>query len=124
LDSLAAKLSSVANGKSQPFLWSANTYTRRLCELAVAGKLNPVPTIAPVPPDNPDTLPQTPEAVDRALKALACELSNVGAEAKRMRQLAAADSHLAGAALEAEKQWQAISQRYTELKQMQGRMRH
>ncbi|MDD5394328.1 MAG: STY4528 family pathogenicity island replication protein [Thiothrix sp.] len=131
LDALAAKLSSVANGKSQPFTSNILAYTRKLCELVVVGKLNPVPTIAPIaptPPDNPDTPPQTPETVDRAVKALACQLSNASAEAKRMKQLAAADSRLAGAALEAEELWKGLSQRYTELKQvqiqMQGRVLH
>jgi hypothetical protein len=124
LDALAAKLSAIADGKAQPFRFGILPYARKLCELAVAGKLNPVPTIVPTPPDNPDTLPQTPEAIDRALKTLACQLSNASAEAKRLRQLAERDSSLAGAVLEAEGQWKAISQRYTEMKQMQGRVLH
>jgi hypothetical protein len=127
LDALAVKLAAIMDGKSPPFRWGPLTYARKLCELAVSGKLNPVPTIAPTPKDDPDNTnatPQTQEMVDRALKALECELSNVSAEAKRLRLLAKQDSSLAGAVLEAEGQWKEISQRYTELKQMQGRVLH
>lgn len=49
LEALAAKLSAIADGKAQPLTYGILPYTRKLCELASKGELNPVTPIAVSP---------------------------------------------------------------------------
>jgi hypothetical protein len=43
LDALAAKLDAISRGISKPLSYGVLPYTRKLCELAMTGRLNPIP---------------------------------------------------------------------------------
>jgi hypothetical protein len=119
LDALGVKLAAIASGASRPFTSNILTYTRKLCELAIAGKLNPVPSLVPSKPDDPTAMPQTAEAIERGLKAVGCELSNLSSEVRHLRQLGKAGNYVPEALAAAEERWKEVSQRYAKLKQMQ-----
>ncbi len=123
LDALAAKLAAIASGVSPKLTYGILPYTRKLCELAVTGKLNPVSVTTTVQPTKPVAVQQEQgaEAMERELKILECQLSNLSSEVRQLEQLSKAGNYVPAALELAKQQWRAVSQRHMELKHRQGR---
>jgi hypothetical protein len=132
LDALAVKLAEVAAGRSQPLRNGILPYTRKLCELAAAGKLNPVPRPASgkpadnPPPDNPNN-PLQPDP-QRELKELGTRVSDLANEVRHLKMLGQAGGFTPANLAEVTEEWRSASQRYEQLRQsvaeMQGRVLH
>jgi hypothetical protein len=132
LDALAAKLADIAAGRAQPLRYGILPYTRRLCELAATGKLNPVPRPASgkpadnPPPNNPNNHPQPDQ--ERELRELGTRVSDLANEVRHLKMLGQAGGFTPANLAEVTEEWRSASQRYEQLRQsvaeMQGRVLH
>lgn len=118
LDSLNVKLTAIASGASKPFTSNIQAYTRKLGELAVTGQLNHVRTLAPAKADDHITMPESHGAIERELRELEVQLSNLSSEVKHLKQLGKIGRYVPEALVSTEEQWKSASQRYAQLKQM------
>ena len=120
LDALAAKLTAIASGTSKPLNYGILPYTRRLCELAVEGKLNPVAVVIPPQHDASHSVPQDSAGIGIELRILEGQLSSLSNEVRHLEQLHQLGASQANGLADARQRWQAATQRYEELKQKQA----
>ena len=120
LDALAAKLAAIASGASKPLNYGILPYTRRLCELAVAGKLNPVSVVIPNQQENANTAPPDGAGIGVELRILEGQLSSLSNEVRHLEQLHQLGASQANGLADARQRWQIATQRYEELKQKQA----
>lgn len=124
LDALAAKLTAITSGASRPLTYGVLPYTRKLCELAKTGKLNPVSTNLPAPasvgkPAGAAQIPSSPSVAEQ-LRILENRVSGCASEVRHLEQL----SRVAGIELsglsEARAKWKEVSLRHQTLLQQQS----
>ncbi len=126
LEVLAAKLTAIADGKAKPLTFGILPYTRKLCELANEGKLNPVsmfvPTVHSFPGGKPVDQADMPTtlAADEQLRVLQGKISDYANEVRQLEALSrAAGVELSGLS-EARDKWKKVSLNYQTLLQQQS----
>ncbi len=119
LEVLAAKLAAIADGKAKPLTFGILPYTRRLCELASQGELNPVSIPVADPASRHDSTPATPQAGGQ-LKVLQGQISHYANKVKQLEELSrVAGVELSGLAA-ARDEWKRVSLNYQALLQQQS----
>lgn len=125
LEALAAKLSAIAEGKAKSLTYGILPYTRKLCELACKGELNPVsayPTFQQAQGSQPAGLSVILPSLSGAdqLRVLQGKVSDYAGEVRHLEGL----SRIAGVELsglaEAREKWKEASLGYQTLLQQQA----